>query len=50
MKVYELTTEQRDKLYQFLSRELEIDSTCVELNELLDMLDNLKERRIVCVR
>ena len=30
-----------NKIYNYLSRELEIDATCVELNEILDELDKV---------
>ena len=39
----EISKDLFDKIYNYLSRELEIDSTCVELNEILDELDKAKE-------
>lgn len=39
----EISKDLFDKIYNYLTRELEIDSTCVELNEILDELDKAKE-------
>lgn len=39
----EISKDLFDKIYNYLSRELEIDATCVELNEILDELDKAKE-------
>lgn len=40
----EISKDLFDKIYNYLSRELEIDTTCVELNEILDELDKAKEK------
>lgn len=40
----EISKDLFDRIYNYLSRELEIDATCVELNEILDELDKAKEK------
>lgn len=43
MEYYVMTGEQKDKMYAYFARELEIDNSSVELNDLLDILDGLKQ-------
>lgn len=40
----EISKELFDRIYDYLAVELEIDATCVELNEILDELDKAKEK------
>lgn len=40
---YQISDKLVERLKKFLYKDLEVDSTCVETNELLDELENLKE-------
>lgn len=43
-KKYVISGETKKRLEKFLYRELEPDTTCVEINELLDLLENAKQQ------
>lgn len=41
-KEYVISESTKKRIEEFLYRELEVDNTCVEVNELLDALENAK--------
>lgn len=40
---YKIGKSLKNRIEAFLTRELEVDTTCVEINELLDELDKLEK-------